>query len=165
MIRVLMVCMGNICRSPMAEAVFADMVARSGLKHAIEVDSAGTGGWHIGDPAHTGTLRVLSRNHIPYDGRARQLKRADLDQFDYVLAMDTENLSFIERLRGGAESRADVRLFLEYANESGMLREREVPDPYYDGSFDRVFNLVYQGSKAFLDHLKTVHALSEQAAE
>jgi protein-tyrosine phosphatase len=161
MIRVLMVCMGNICRSPMAEAVFADMVSKAGLKHAITVDSAGTGRWHVGEPAHHGTLHVLSRNHIPYDGRARQLERADLDRFDYVLAMDHENLSFIQRLRNGADAHADIRLFLTWANQTGMVREQEVPDPYYDGSFDRVYNLVHRGSRALLDHLITQHGLAE----
>src|SRR5689334_2678843 len=82
-IRVLFVCMGNICRSPMAEAVFQHMVNEAGLSSKFSLDSAGTGGWHAGETAHRGTLNVLKDHNIPYDGRARQFIRADLDKFDY----------------------------------------------------------------------------------
>jgi protein-tyrosine phosphatase len=156
-IRVLFVCAGNICRSPMAEGVFQHMVEQAGLADVIQVDSAGTGGWHVGEPAHSGTLEVLKRNAIDYRGRARQLTRDDLDKFDYVLAMDHENLSFILRAARGAA--ADIRLFLNFANQAGRLKQIEVPDPYHDGTFDRVYNLVYQGSIALLDHIKTTHKL------
>lgn len=157
MIRVLFVCMGNICRSPMAEAVFQDMVNKAGLSDKFEIDSAGTGGWHAGEPAHSGTLSVLKRNGIPYNGRARQLERRDLDSFDYVLVMDRENLSFVQRYGSGA--RAEVGLFLRYAREAGLVNTDEVPDPYYDGTFERAYSLITRGSKALLEHIRREHGL------
>lgn len=151
-IRVLMVCMGNICRSPMAEAVFRKMVSDAGLSDRIEVDSAGTDVWYGGDPAHTGTLRVLERIGIPYDGRSRQLQREDLDRYDYVLAMDRDNLRYIRRASGG--STAEIALFLSYARAGGKVSYEEVPDPYYDNSFDLTHELVTKGSEALLAHIR-----------
>jgi protein-tyrosine phosphatase len=155
MIRVLFVCMGNICRSPMAEAVFQDMVNKAGLSNKIESDSAGTGGWHVGEPAHSDTLNLLKRNGIPYNGRSRQIDRRDLEKFDYVLMMDRDNLSFVQRYGSGAS--AEVGLFLRYAQEAGFVSTDEVPDPYYDGTFERVYSLVTRGSKALLEHIRTKH--------
>lgn len=157
MIRVLFVCMGNICRSPMAEAVFQHQVNQAGLSDKIMVDSAGTGGWHAGEPAHRGTLKILKQNGIPYDGRARQLTRADLSQFDYIVAMDRENLSGIRRL--GEASGAEVSLFLKWAKEAGMVTIDEVPDPYYDNTFDRVYDLVVKGCDALLAHIRKQHGI------
>jgi len=148
--------MGNICRSPMAEAVFQNMVNQAGLADQISSDSAGTGGWHAGEPAHRGTLSVLKRNNVPYDGRARQYSGADLNDFDYVLAMDTENLSHLKR---SIEGHAEVKLFLDYARQAGTVQRGEVPDPYYDGSFDQTYDLVIEGSKALLDYLREKHSL------
>jgi protein-tyrosine phosphatase len=153
-IRVLFVCMGNICRSPMAEAVFQHLVNEAGLSSKIVVDSAGTGGWHAGEPAHRGTLGILKKYEIPYDGRARQFVKNDLDQFDYVVAMDSENLSHIQRF---TSKRAEVRLFLDYAVKAGTVSIGEVPDPYYDGRFEYVYELVTQGSKALLAHIRAEH--------
>jgi protein-tyrosine phosphatase len=153
-IRVLFVCMGNICRSPMAEAVFQHMVNEAGLSSKFSIDSAGTGGWHAGETAHRGTLKVLKEKNIPYDGRARQFVRADLDKFDYVLAMDSENLSGIHHYKG---DRAEVRLFLDYAVQAGTVRLKEVPDPYYDGRFEQTYELVTLGCKVLLDHIRAEH--------
>src|SRR5579859_5656432 len=93
-----MVCMGNICRSPMAEGVFKHLVHEAGLDGQIEVDSAGTTGYHEGERPHRGTLGVLAQNNIPYDGFARQITRADLKSFDYVVVMDDENLADVKKL-------------------------------------------------------------------
>lgn len=158
MIKVLFVCLGNICRSPMAEAVFQQQVKDAGLDEKIMVDSAGTGSWHVGEQAHKGTRDVLKRNKIPYNGRARQFVQRDLSDFDYVLAMDNSNLSNIKRLMGG-EDDAEVRLFLSYAVDAGLVEVAEVPDPYYDGRFDYVFELVQKGSKALLEHIRKAHKL------
>ncbi len=168
MIKVLFVCLGNICRSPMADAVFADMVRQEGLAAHIRVDSAGTGDWHVGDKAHPGTLNILAAHHIPYDGRSRQLDMADIVASDYILAMDKANLTAIMRLINRGEwtpaQKADrfynraggpeVALFLSYANRLGTVSEIEVPDPYYDDRFDYVYELVKRGCEALLDHIR-----------
>lgn len=157
MINVLMVCAGNICRSPMAEAVFAEMVDQAGLSDKIRVDSAGTGNWHVGESADRRTLAVLKKHNIPYDGRARQFVRTDADQFQYIVAMDTENLSHVQRYGQGKP--AEINLLLHYANAAGTRQEREVPDPYYDGRFDLVYELVTAGSKALLEHIRKTHGI------
>lgn len=151
-IKVLMVCMGNICRSPMAEAVFRDLVEKKGLGDQFEVDSAGTSSYHVSEPAHKGTLNVLSRQGIPYNGRARQIERSDLDTFDYVMAMDRENLTYIRRASGG--SSAQIGLFLGYAKAAGKVNIDEMPDPYYDNNFDKTYDLVRRGSEALLDYIR-----------
>lgn len=158
MINVLFVCAGNICRSPMADAVFQHMVNEAGLNDQVKVDSAGMGSWHVGEHAHRGTLNVLKRHNIPYDGRARQFNRRDLDQFNYILAMDRENLSQIRHLERHDDN-AEVSLFLHYANLAGLTNVTEVPDPYYSGVFDQVYDLVTMGCQALLDHIRQTHDL------
>lgn len=149
-IRVLFVCMGNICRSPMAEAVFRHQVAEAGLADRFVIDSAGTGGWHVGEPPHHGTLAVLARHGIdPGNQRARQITRADFDRFDYIVAMDEENLADLRRLR--RDGRAQISLLLEHTSETPY---REVPDPYYTGGFDHVFDLVEAGCRGLLEHIR-----------
>jgi protein-tyrosine phosphatase len=153
MIRVLFVCMGNICRSPMAEAVFADMVAKAGLADQFEIDSAGTSREEEGSPAHPSTLAMLSKYKITgYNGRARQIVHTDLSDFDYVLAMDRSNLKFILRFALGAQ--AEVRLFLSYAKDAGLVSVDEVPDPWYDGNYQQTYDLVERGCRALLAHIR-----------
>jgi protein-tyrosine phosphatase len=153
MIRVLFVCLGNICRSPMAEAVFAHKVREAGLENEIEIDSAGTGAWHVGHPAHHGTLDVLRRNTIPYDGRARQIQADDLAKFDYIVTMDDENLRNVRTL---GKSVGHVRPLLAYAP---TLFTHEVPDPYYAGGFDKVYELVNSGCTGLLEAIRAEHSL------
>lgn len=146
-IRVLFVCLGNICRSPMAEAVFRHLVKQAGLEDVIDVESAGTGSWHIGERPHRGTLEVLRKNQIDVGGkRARQMSRSDVDQFDYIIAMDAENVADIEAITGRRVPR-----LLEFAPHSGTL---DVPDPYYTGTFDHVYQLVLAGSQGLLDQIR-----------
>ena len=173
MINVLFVCAGNICRSPMADAVFQQRIREAGLDGQIRVNSAGTGAWNVGDPPHPETRALLRENNIPYEGVARQIRYADLESFDYVLAMDRENLSDILRLLNRGERSAqqklehfyddakkpEIALFLSYANHAGTVEETEVPDPYYYGHYDLVYSLVDRGCTALLDHLRTRHRL------
>lgn len=162
MIRVIFVCLGNICRSPMAEAVFTNLVKEAVLADKISVDSAGTGSWHVGERAHPGTLNILKKHDISYEGRARQFHRSDLNRFTYVLAMDVSNLQAINSI---AESRSSegngptVQRFLHYANEAGTVNDQEVPDPYYTGDFGYVYDLVTKGAQALLDHIRKEHDL------
>jgi protein-tyrosine phosphatase len=153
-ISVLFVCMGNICRSPMAEAVFAYQVAQAGLRDRFVIDSAGTGSWHAGETADPRTLAVLRARQIPYAGRARQLVETDLTAFDYVLAMDDNNLSNIQRLAPHVTVKGQVGLFLDYAYQAGRITDRFVPDPYYDNRFEEVYRLVDVGSQALLQHIR-----------
>jgi protein-tyrosine phosphatase len=101
MIKILFVCLGNICRSPMAEAVMRHLIKKEGLEKEIVVDSAGTGDWHIGKPPHEGTCHILNKYHISYEGqKARQVIAEDLTSFNYIIGMDIENVGNIRRLAG-----------------------------------------------------------------
>jgi protein-tyrosine phosphatase len=154
-IEVLFVCMGNICRSPMAEAVFRHLVAEAGLADRISIDSAGTGGWHAGESPHRGTLAVLRKNGVdPGDQRARQLRPADFGQFTYIVAMDRENQADMASIHPDARTRA--RLLLDYAPDAPA---REVPDPYYSGGFDQVYTLVNAGCRGLLDAIRREHGI------
>ena len=153
MVRVLFVCLGNICRSPMAEAVFMHKVRAAGLENEIEADSAGTGHWHVGNPPHQGTRAVLARNGIEYAHQARQIVEADLDTFDYILTMDNQNLRDVREIGAG---RAVVCPFLAYAPGSSV---REVPDPYLVGGFEGVYDLVNEASEGLLKVIREEHAL------
>jgi protein-tyrosine phosphatase len=159
MVKVLFVCAGNICRSPMAEAVFLDMVNKAGLSTQIQADSAGTGSWHVGEKAHPNTLSVLRKRGIAYSGRARQFVGTDLDEFDYVLPMDAANQASIERLFNG--NRAKVNRFLHYAMQSGTVDVDEVPDPYGspEQTYMQVYELVTKGCAALLAHIRARHGL------
>ncbi len=120
----------------MAEAVFQHKVALAGLDDRIETDSAGTGSWHVGNPPHEGTRAILREKGIDYRHRARVVRTADLDEFDYIVTMDDDNLRNVLRLGSG---KAIVKPFLDYAPGTGYT---EVPDPYYTGRFAEVYDLV-----------------------
>ena len=156
-IRVLMVCLGNICRSPTAEAVFRHHVRAAGLDDYIEVDSAGTGDWHCGDPPDPRTQRAAAKRSYDLSPlRARQVSRRDFADFDYLFAMDRQNLTELRALAPpGTEHK--VSLFLEH----GATGHDEVPDPYYRGhdDFELVLDLVEQASAALLAELRARHGL------
>jgi protein-tyrosine phosphatase len=156
MIRVLFICMGNICRSPMAEAVMQRMVEQAGLADRIAVDSVGTGSWHIGEPAHYGTRDVLRRQGIDYTGCARQITRADIREADYLIAMDRENVAAVREIESSPVVRQKLRRLLEFVPRPETL---DVPDPYFDGSFDTVYRLVEAGCRGLLDHIRAEHKL------
>lgn len=153
MVRVLFVCLGNICRSPMAEAVFAHKVRVAGLEEKIEADSAGTGHWHVGSPPHQGTRAMLARSGIEYAHQARLITEENLDSFDYVLTMDDQNLRDVQEIGAG---KAAIRPFLAYAPDSAI---REVPDPYLVGGFEGVYDLVNEASEGLLKAIRAEHGL------
>ncbi|TCT19647.1 protein-tyrosine phosphatase [Melghiribacillus thermohalophilus] len=156
MIHVLFVCLGNICRSPMAEAVFRNMVEEEGLSEQIRVDSAGIGHWHQGEPPHEGTQNILDQNHISYEGmRARQIKETDWDEFDYIIAMDEQNMRDLEAIRDEYEG-VTVKRLLDLVPDA---KEQNVPDPYFTGNFDYVYDLVSEGCQYLLKEIKEAHNL------
>lgn len=151
MTRILFVCLGNICRSPTAEGVLRTLAAREFPALAVYVDSAGTANYHVGEPPDRRTVATARRHGYDLAAlRARQVARSDLEEFDYVLAMDRGNLAGLESLGGG--SRTHLGLFLEFAPECGT---DEVPDPYYGGpaDFSRVIELCEAGARGLLRHL------------
>ncbi len=153
MVRVLFVCMGNICRSPTAEGVFRRLVTEAGLEAIIEIDSAGTHAYHIGDPPDPRAQEAARRRGIDLsDLQGRAAIREDFLRFDYILAMDRDNMeNLLEICPAGQQHR--MRLFLEFAPQRP---EREVPDPYFggDAGFDRVLDMIEEASRGLLDHIK-----------
>lgn len=153
-IQVLFVCLGNICRSPMADAVFQQMVDEAGLHEQICVDSAGTGSWHIGEKAHPGTRRVLAQHAIPYNGRARQITGTDMQTANsYIIAMDEENVTTLIERYGN-----HPRLYrlLDFATQT---HENNVPDPYFSGNFEYVYQLVTDGCRGLLATIRAENGL------
>jgi protein-tyrosine phosphatase len=143
--RVCLVCLGNICRSPMAAVVLRRMLARAGLAESVVVDSAGTGSWHVGEPADPRALAALRDRG--YDGshhRARQFTARDFAEFDLVLALDNDNLATLRRLAPDANAQAKVEMFGSYDPHAQSPSDFDVPDPYYGGSdgFTHVLNQV-----------------------
>jgi protein-tyrosine phosphatase len=152
---VLFVCLGNICRSPTAEGLLRAIAAREfpGLK--LDIDSAGTADYHVGEPPDRRTVAAARRRGYDLAGlRARQVQREDFDRFNYVLAMDRANLAELERLAPQG-SAARLALFLEFAPEANEL---EVPDPYYGGveDFERVLDLCELAARGLLARLTSV---------
>ncbi|MBM7619828.1 protein-tyrosine phosphatase [Bacillus tianshenii] len=151
MVRVLFVCLGNICRSPMAEAVFKQLVEKDGLGDRVEVDSAGTGDWHIGHPPHEGTRKLLDEKKISYQGmKARQVVKEDLSNYDYIIAMDSENLGNLRKM-AGYDKTGYVGRLLDFVPASKI---NDVPDPYFTGNFDEVYQLVTEGCENLLEKIK-----------
>jgi len=137
----------------MAEAVFQKMIDEEGLGDEIKVDSAGTGSWHVGEMAHRGTRRVLEEHGIQYSGRARQIASDDLNPDTYIIAMAQNNIDELERRFG-----THPRLFrlLEFVEDAEVL---DVPDPYYTGNFEYVYQLVEEGCRGLLDYIREQEGL------
>jgi len=156
MVKVLFVCMGNICRSPTAEAVFRARVDRAGLGQCITTDSAGTHDYHVGDPPDSRAQRAAKlRGYDMSVLRGRQIEVPDFERFDYILAMDQANFSILHCLRP-RDAESQLGLFLEYSKQRD---EREVPDPYYGEAegFEHVLDLVEDAAEGLLEHIRKTH--------
>jgi len=152
MTRILFLCMGNICRSPAGHCVFQHRVNQSGLSKQFEIDSAGTIDFHVGSPPDQRMQKTMRSRYIPVIGTARQLKRADLEYFDWILAMDKENLRDAQSLDPSGELHPKIKLFCDYCTRHD---ETEVPDPYYGGEsgFEKVLDLIEDGCTGLLKEL------------
>ena len=154
MVNVLFVCLGNICRSPTAEGVFRDLVEREGLSDKIHTDSAGTHAYHIGEPPDSRAQDEAKRRGIDISGlRGRQARAADFKDFDYVLAMDRSNhQNLLSICPLDMEER--LGMFLDFAPD---VDRREVPDPYYEGGFDSVYDMIEQAAQGLLADICAKH--------
>jgi protein-tyrosine phosphatase len=152
-VKILFVCLGNICRSPTAEVVFRAVAAREAPDIVLEIDSAGTAGYHVGELPDRRTRQAAARRGYDLSAlRARVVEPRDFEHFDLILAMDRENLQALER-RAPPQSHDRLRLFLEFAPQTGIS---EVPDPYYGGpnGFEDVLDLIEAASRGLLEHLR-----------
>lgn len=148
MTKILFICHGNICRSPMAEFVMKDLVQKKGLEKEFLIESAATSTEEIGNDIHYGTRRKLTEEGIPFSRRAaRQITAADYDYYDYLIGMDDENLYYMNR-RWNNDPDNKIRLLLEFAG-----RTTEVADPWYTGNFDRTYMDIIEGCLALLDYI------------
>ncbi|WP_174615943.1 low molecular weight protein-tyrosine-phosphatase [Virgibacillus ihumii] len=151
MIRVLFICLGNICRSPMAEAVFRNLVQQDNLSDKITVDSAGIGHWHSGEPPHKGTRDMLDKLHISYkDMKARQVHSTDWRDFDYIIAMDDQNIRDLRNINDEM-SEVTIAKLMDFVKDPD---NENVPDPYFTGNFDYTYELVSKGCNGLLDNIK-----------
>jgi protein-tyrosine phosphatase len=147
-VRLLFVCLGNICRSPTAEGVMRHLVREEGLEDRVEIDSAGTGGWHVGSPPDERATEAARRRGIVLEGAARRFDPADFERFDLILAMDRENLHDLRALAPDEEAAGKVRLL--------RGADLDVPDPYYGGpdGFDVVLDQVEAACRDLLEEIR-----------
>ncbi len=157
MVKVLFVCLGNICRSPTAHGVFEQMLKAEGLQEKIQCDSCGTGAWHVGESPDERTQHMAqSKGYDLAHLQARRINAEDYYEFDYILAMDTRNLADV-MLNVPNEFSGELRLFLDYSPDNTIT---EVPDPYQGGSeaFERVFNIIEAACAGLLSDIKQKHS-------
>jgi protein-tyrosine phosphatase len=154
--RLLFVCLGNICRSPTAEGTMRKLISEAGLEDQIELDSAGTGAWHVGERPDRRATAAARGRRIELEGRARQVERSDFEEFDLLLAMDRANLRDLRALAHGEVERAKVRLLREFDPSSAGDNALDVPDPYYGGEegFDEVLDLVGAACAGLLEQIR-----------
>lgn len=151
MTKILFVCLGNICRSPMAEAVLRHKLKEKNLVHQIEVNSAATSHWEVGSIPHIGTQRILRANEISFEGiKATQITKKDFETYDLLIGMDQKNITDLQRL-APVEMRGKIHLFME---KVPTLETVEVPDPYYTGNFEQTYQLINQGTEAWLMYIQ-----------
>lgn len=152
--RVLFVCLGNIVRSPLAENLFIHLARQAGKGHQYEVDSAGTGAWHIGDSPDSRMRRVAAGRGFEYDGAARQVRPQDFEDFDWIIAMDHSNMANLLSMTRDPAAQAKVRMMREFDPNGG--RDHAVPDPYYGGidGFEHVYDIVERSCRGLLEALE-----------
>ena len=155
--RLLFVCLGNICRSPTAEGVMRSLVAREGMEGQIAVDSAGTGAWHLGSAPDARARAAAAERGIDLSGRARQVQPEDFETFDLVLAMDRENERLLRGMARDEQERSKVRLLRQFDPASVEAGDLEVPDPYYGaaGGFEEVLELVQAACQGLLAEIRS----------
>lgn len=151
--KICFVCLGNICRSPTAEGVFQHLVNERELQSYFEIDSAGTSAYHIGESANSNSQKVARQHGVTLHSKARKFESVDLDYFDLILAMDSENLGNIRQLDAGDEYDTKIKLLREF---DPTPENKEVPDPYYGGmqGFENVFQVVKRSCENLLDELE-----------
>ena len=154
--RLLFVCLGNICRSPTADGVMAHLLREEGLEGDIEIDSAGTGAWHIGKPPDTRATGAARARGVVLGGQGRQISPEDFDRFDLLLAMDRENLMDVLAIAPDEDARQKVKLLREFDPEAVAAGDLDVPDPYYGGAdgFEDVLDLVTRACHGLLADLR-----------
>ena len=153
MIKIMFVCLGNICRSPMAEFVFRDIVKKAGLSNEIEIKSSATSRWEIGNPVHHGTKARLKKEGIDTSGKtAVQLTKNDFAEFDYLIGMESSNICDMLKISGGIHSEKVYKL-LDFADGG------DIADPWYTGNFDVTYDDVLKGCQGLLEHLKEKYNL------
>jgi protein-tyrosine phosphatase len=155
-IRVCFVCLGNICRSPTAEGVMQLLIDERGLGDQIQIDSAGTGAYHVGEASDPRSAAEAKRRGVILTSRARLFVAEDLDNFDYVVAMDGKNLAHMTRMAKSDAHRQKLSLLRNFASAG---RDLDVPDPYYADNFDEVFDICMEGCRALLDQIVKTHGL------
>jgi protein-tyrosine phosphatase len=155
-VKILFVCLGNICRSPTAEGVMRKLVAQAGADGEIELDSAGTGGWHVGEPPDARAREAARARGIELESLARQVSVEDFERFDLIIAMDSSNERELRRLAPDARSREKVRLLREFDPASARLDDLDVPDPYYEGKhgFELVLDQVQAACAGLLEQAR-----------
>ena len=154
MTKILFVCLGNICRSPLAEGVFRQIVEEQGLGDQFLIESAGTGSWHVGERPDGRAILVAQQHGINLDSRARQILEEDFSRFDYIIAMDRDNLRVLNKLK--AEINSSTQITLLRSHDPDGSGEDAVPDPYYGGAsgFENVYQLVKESCIGLLQHLR-----------
>jgi protein-tyrosine phosphatase len=159
-VRILFVCLGNICRSPTAEGVMKAKLAEAGLAEDVDVESAGTGGWHVGHPPDERAGVAASARGITLESRAQRFQASHFDDFDLILAMDRQNLEDMRALAPDADAEGRLGLLREYDPESVAAGELDVPDPYYGGEdgFEDVLDMVERACDGLLAEIRGASA-------